>query len=84
VIEKLPESISRILELRVAAEISQTNSAVLDQAVARQVEEFGPANLFADRIDLHRHQAAAWRSDMSFAQKYQKQIDRMAIVGDKQ
>lgn len=81
--KKMDESAGNVLGYQVIGDISKEDYATLVPEVQAVVDEQGSVKLLLDMEQFKSEKPEAWGSDFSFGHTYRKQIEKMAIVGDK-
>ena len=79
----MTESADNTLGFRVQGDVTREDYDALDQAVAGVVEEHGSARILLDLTDFRWEKVDAWGADWRFGKTFKKDIDKMAIVGDR-
>jgi SpoIIAA-like len=76
-------SAGRILEVRVTGKLTKEAYQKFVPAVDAQVKEYGKLRILFVMQDFHGWTAGAMWEDLKFDLKHWKDIERLAIVGDK-
>jgi len=74
----------RLLEVRVTGKLNQEFYQEFVPAVDAQIKQYGRLRILFVMQDFHGWTAAGLWEDMKFDLKHWKDIERLAIVGDKQ
>jgi SpoIIAA-like len=76
-------STGRVLEVRVTGKLTKDAYQKLVPAVDAQIKEYGKLRILFVMEDFHGWTAGAMWEDLKFDLKHWKDIERLAIVGDK-
>jgi hypothetical protein len=76
-------STGRILEVRVTGRLTKESYQKFVPAVDAQIEQYGQLRILFIMQDFHGWTAGAMWEDLKFDLKHWKDIERLAVVGDK-
>ena len=76
-------SVGRILEVRVTGKLTKESYQKFVPAVDAQIKQYGKLHILFIMQDFHGWTAGAMWEDMKFDLKHWKDIERLALVGDK-
>jgi hypothetical protein len=76
-------STGRVLEVRVTGKLTKESYQKFVPAVDAQIKEYGKLRILFVMEDFHGWTAGAMWEDLKFDLKHWKDIERLAIVGDK-
>jgi hypothetical protein len=76
-------STGRILEVRVTGKLTKESYQELVPAVDAQIKQYGKLRILFVMKDFHGWTAGAMWEDLKFDLKHWKDIERLAVVGDK-
>jgi len=76
-------SAGRVLEVRVTGKLTKEAYQKFVPAVDAQIKEYGKLRILFVMQDFHGWTAGAMWEDLKFDLKHWKDIERLAIVGDK-
>ncbi|HUE17072.1 MAG TPA: STAS/SEC14 domain-containing protein [Planctomycetaceae bacterium] len=76
-------SAGRVLEVRVTGKLTKESYQEFVPAVDEQIKEHGKLRILFVMVDFHGWTASAMWEDLKFDLKHWKDIERLAIVGDK-
>jgi hypothetical protein len=76
-------SAGRVLEVRVTGKLTKESYQEFVPAVDEQIKEHGKLRILFVMVDFHGWTAGAMWEDLKFDLKHWKDIERLAIVGDK-
>ena len=76
-------SMGRVLEVRVTGKLTKEAYQKFVPAVDAQIKEYGKLRILFLMQDFHGWTAGAMWEDLKFDLKHWKDIERLAIVGDK-
>jgi hypothetical protein len=76
-------STGRVLEVRVTGKLTKDAYQKLVPAVDAQIKEYGKLRILFVMEDFHGWTAGAMWEDLKFDLKHWKDIERLAIVGEK-
>jgi SpoIIAA-like len=77
-------SVGRVLEVRVTGKLTKESYQKFVPAVEAQIREHGKLRILFVMQDFHGWTAGAVWEDLKFDLKHWKDIERLAVVGDKQ
>jgi hypothetical protein len=76
-------STGRVLEVRVTGKLTKESYQEFVPAVDEQIKEHGKLRILFVMLEFHGWTAGAMWEDLKFDLKHWKDIERLAIVGDK-
>ncbi len=76
-------STGRVLEVRVTGKLTKESYQEFVPAVDEQIKEHGKLRILFVMLEFHGWTAGAMCEDLKFDLKHWKDIERLAIVGDK-
>src|SRR5580704_16153587 len=76
-------SVGRVLEVRVTGKLTKEAYQKFVPAVDAQIKQYGKLRILFIMQDFHGWTAGAMWEDLKFDLKHWKDIERLAIVGDK-
>jgi hypothetical protein len=76
-------STGRVLEVRVTGKLTKEAYQTFVPAVDAQIKQYGKLRILFVMQDFHGWTASAMWEDLKFDLKHWKDIERLAIVGDK-
>jgi SpoIIAA-like len=76
-------SVGRVLEVRVTGKLTKEAYQKFVPAVDAQIKQYGKLRILFIMRDFHGWTAGAMWEDLKFDLKHWKDIERLAIVGDK-
>jgi hypothetical protein len=76
-------SAGRVLEVRVVGKLTKEAYEAFVPAVDAQIKQYGKLRILSVMQDFHGWTAGALWEDLKFDLKHWKDIERLAIVGDK-
>jgi SpoIIAA-like len=76
-------SVGRVLEVRVTGKLTKEAYQKFVPAVDAQIKQYGKLRILFIMLDFHGWTAGAMWEDLKFDLKHWKDIERLAIVGDK-
>jgi hypothetical protein len=74
---------SKLLEIQVTGKIKHEDYGHFVPAFEKHVQEHGKIRVLFEMVDFHGWEGAALWDDIKFDVKHFKDIDRLAMVGDK-
>ena len=82
-IEKLSESSGNVIGYRTVGTITPADYDEIVPEIEELVRQEGSIRMLMDMKEFHGATVKAWWSDLKFGHEFHKNIDKMAIVGDK-
>jgi len=76
-------SVGRVLEVRATGKLTKDSYQEFVPIVDEQIKEYGKLRILFIMVDFHGWTAGAMWEDLKFDLKHWKDIERLAIVGDK-
>jgi hypothetical protein len=76
-------STGQVLEVRVTGKLTKESYQEFVPVVDEQIKEYGKLRILFVMVDFHGWTAGAMWEDLKFDLKHWKDIERLAIVGDK-
>lgn len=80
---KMAESSGKVVGYKVIGVIKAEDFEKLAPEVESLIKEEGAIRILFDMSAYESEEAKAWLKDLKFGQKFHRQIEKMAIVGDK-
>jgi len=77
------KSTERLLEVHVTGKLTKESYEKLVPAVDAQIKQYGKLHILFVMKDFHGWTASAMWEDLKFDMKHWKDIERVALVGDK-
>jgi hypothetical protein len=77
------KSTERVLEVRVTGKLTKESYEKFVPAVDAQIKQYGKLRILFVMQDFHGWTAGAMWEDLKFDLKHWKDIERLAVVGDK-
>ena len=82
-IEKISESSENVIGFKLIGDITKADYDVLVPEVQALVQQGENARLLLDMTEFKWEKVSAWGADMNFGREFRKNLEKMAIVGDK-
>jgi len=81
--KKMDESSGKVVGYKAVGKLSASDYKELEPEVKAFVNREGNIRMLFDMTEFKWEKAEAWLPDLKFGHEFHKQIDKMAIVGDK-
>jgi hypothetical protein len=81
--EKMAESSGNVVGYKAIGKITASDYKKLEPEVKALVKKEGNVRMLFDMSDFQWEKVEAWLLDLKFGSEFHKEIEKMAIVGDK-
>ena len=82
-IEKLNQSSENVIGFKLIGNITKADYDVMVPEVEALVQQGENARILLDMTEFNWEKVNAWGEDMKFGREFRKNLEKMAIVGDK-
>ena len=81
--QRMDKSLANAVGYKIIGKIQKEDYEKFLPEVRALVEQFGSIRLLLDMSDYEGIEAKAWFSDAKFGKEFHKNLEKMAVVGDK-
>ena len=82
-IEKIPESAGNVIGFKPIGDITKADYAILVPEVESLAQQYENIHILMDMTEFRWEKAEAWGADLKFGRDFHKNIEKLAMVGDK-